>query len=305
MSFADRLNALETRLEEHSVALNAFANRDQNDDPAVGYVPSNGTLAGPSSLLVVTPTETYISTPSQGFAGTDARYAGSEPSQGQPFMPRTTLLQDDELSAMIMPIAHSTKTADLLLVEKTKSLIGGFPPDVFLDAEASRYVPKELSLSNEPIQLEELPQLEFDGVYPLVEIYFSTFHVETPVLDHADFLASFRRILSMGLDMSSDSALCLIVLALGSVAAENLLTGSSNLSTWVPGAKYIGPALQIITKEYLTTFGTELTLPLALFLASKYFGYLLRPLQSWRLAHMASTNIQQLFSRYVRPASLH
>lgn len=141
--------------------------------------------------------------------------------------------------------------------------------------------------------------LDEASTYPLVEAYFKHVHVEMPILDKDQFSGLYDHHIRAGLSVDCDSALCLAVLALGSAALEQVDPTKSSSPYWVPGADFISPALQILMNEYLLSFCPTITLPQSLILISKYFGFLLRPLQSWKLIHMASTSIQYLNSRLV------
>lgn len=199
---------------------------------------------------------------------------------------------------MSIPIGHTTTTEYMLHMNKMKFLFGDFPPDLFIRAESKREIPYQLSFVPGTITESQLPALDELSCYPLVEAYFRHVHIEMPILDKSQFLDIYHRHVQNGLKVDCESALCLAVLALGSAAIEQVDPQKSRSPHWVPGADHISPALQILMNEYLLSFCPTITLPQSLILVSKYFGFLLRPLQSWKLIHMASTSIQYLNSRY-------
>jgi hypothetical protein len=206
---------------------------------------------------------------------------------------------EHDIPPMSIPIGHTTTTEYMLHMNKMKALFGEFPPDLFIRAESNRQIPYQLSFVPGTITESQLPALDELSSYPLVEAYFRHVHVEMPILDKPQFLEIYHHHVRAGLRVDCDSALCLAVLALGSAALEQVDPTKSRSPHWVPGADYISPALQILMNEYLLSFCPTITLPQSLILVSKYFGFLLRPLQSWKLIHMASTSIQYLNSRYV------
>ncbi|KAJ5349289.1 transcriptional regulator family: Fungal Specific TF [Penicillium brevicompactum] len=204
---------------------------------------------------------------------------------------------EHDIPPMSIPTGHTTTTEYMLHMNKVKTLFGEFPPDLFIRAESNRHMPPQLSFVPGTINTEQLPILDEGNTYPLVEAYFKYVHIEMPILDKDQFLALYDRHIRSGLKVDCDSALCLAVLALGSAALEQTDPTKSVSAYWVPGGDYISPALQILMNEYLLSFCPTITLPQSLILISKYFGFLLRPLQSWKLIHMASTSIQYLNSR--------
>ncbi|KAJ5169883.1 uncharacterized protein N7500_002666 [Penicillium coprophilum] len=213
--------------------------------------------------------------------------------------PSSFIPPEHDIPPMSIPIGHTTTTEYMLHMNKVKTLFGEFPPDLFIRAESKRHMPHQLSFVPGTITASQLPVLDEASTYLLVEAYFQHVHVEMPILDRDQFLGHYDHHIRAGLSVDCDSALCLAVLALGSAALEQTDPTKSSSPYWVPGAEFISPALQILMNEYLLSFCPTITLPQSLILISKYFGFLLRPLQSWKLIHMASTSIQYLNSRYV------
>lgn len=207
---------------------------------------------------------------------------------------------DVDIPPMSIPIGHTTTTANLLRMDQVKALLGEFPLELFISTESRRTVPPELSFSPHSVAEYELPRIDGVSTRSQVEAYFSLVHVEIPFLDRFKFLELYESLLVSGLQNNCESALCMVVFALGSAATEELDARSSHAAFWAPGAKYISSALQILIRESMLSLGTEVALPQGLVLASKYFGYLLRPLQSWKMIHMASTSIQYIYDRYVK-----
>lgn len=86
--------------------------------------------------------------------------------------------------------------------------------------------------------------------------------------------------------------LVFVVLALGAIAQVSSFRDVSEDAP--PGIDFFEPALRHLVHEWPMFSGADIVLPQAMYLASLYFGYLSRPLQTWRLVHMASTSTQQI-----------
>ncbi|PWY94526.1 hypothetical protein BO94DRAFT_581917 [Aspergillus sclerotioniger CBS 115572] len=209
----------------------------------------------------------------------------------------TTDLSSLDIPPMNIPFGHTTTTEDLLRMDIVQDLIGEFPPDLFISTEASREVPPELSFSPREFARDHLPTIEEPETDLLVKAFFNLVHPEIPMIDECDFRKLYRSVLEHGLQDNCDSALCLIVFALGSAVTEHCDAAMPDPVFMVPGSRFLSPALQIVIRESLVSFNLGLALPQALILASKYFGYLLRPLQSWKMIHLASTSIQYIYER--------
>lgn len=199
----------------------------------------------------------------------------------------------DSRSAMTIPIGHSTTTGSLLHMPQTSVLIGHYPQDLFLRVEQKRFLPRELSLGSMSSFSAPVVSLDRAVTDPLVHAYFSSVHPKHPVLDKKDFWQMYNMCSSIPSDnRSPEYALCLITLALAEVA---LSQPDVSVRSWTPGLTYFAPALQIVVQSSLISFGSGLVLPQCLFLAALYYSYLARPLWAWKLAHMASTNLQHLW----------
>ncbi|KAI1831038.1 transcriptional regulator family: Fungal Specific TF [Penicillium roqueforti] len=204
------------------------------------------------------------------------------------------------------PQTGETRSGDFTLPPSSENERADFShPSTMLISSPSRPNPADISQLISTITASQLPILNEASTYPLVEAYFKHVHVEMPILDKDQFLGLYDHHIRAGLSVDCDSALCLAVLALGSAALEQVDPIKSKSPYWVPGADFISPALQILMNEYLLSFCPTITLPQSLILISKYFGFLLRPLQSWKLVHMASTSIQYLNSRSQASADNH
>lgn len=197
-------------------------------------------------------------------------------------------------STMAIPLSHSTTTSNLLQSGPVKAFLGEYSPNIFLHIETCRPVPYPLSLNLATPGQTQLPVLFREETDILIRVFFESVNRLHPVLDQALFYALYADALDKGLYPNLHSALILVVLALASAAND---TPEPRSSSWMPGVRFFTPALDILLREGLQSVGTNQVLSQALYLAALYYGYLARPLQAWRLVHMASTEVQHYWSR--------
>ncbi|KAJ0343848.1 hypothetical protein COL154_008912 [Colletotrichum chrysophilum] len=190
---------------------------------------------------------------------------------------------------MAIPMSHSTTTGSLLQSRSAKALLGDYPSDVFLRVESKRTLPEPLSLT--PILLSQIvfPDIDAEEASSLVENFFDLVNPQHPILDRDDFEHIYRDVVGNPLQADLRAALVLVVLALGRAAVD---TPDLTRDGWLPGVDMFTPALQVLLGTWFNSFGDTILLPQGLYLAALYYSYLSRPLQAWRLVHMASTSIQ-------------
>lgn len=197
---------------------------------------------------------------------------------------------------MDIPLSHSSTTGNLLRSAPAKALLGHYPPDLFLHIELRRPVPEGLRLNATPASQIDIPLVSPNETDHLVRNYFQLVHRFHPILDQRAFYELYDRVLDRGPQPDLPSALVLVVLALGTVAAE---TPNRMDACWSPGIRFFTPAVRLLLTESLGSFGGDPLLPQALYLAALYYSYLSRPLLAWRLVHMASTDVQHYWIRYI------
>ncbi|RSM14444.1 hypothetical protein CDV31_005461 [Fusarium ambrosium] len=197
-------------------------------------------------------------------------------------------------TTMDIPLSHSSTTGNLLRSAPAKALLGHYPADLFLHIELRRPIPDSLQLIPVPTNQINLPTLQPDETDVLIQNFFRLVHHFHPILDQRAFHDLYNRTIDDGLRPDLASALVLVVLALGAVAAA-----TPNLSepSWHPGIQYFTPAVRLLLAESLCSFGGNPILPQALYLAALYYSYISRPLLAWRLVHMASTDVQHYWIR--------
>ncbi|KAL5355640.1 putative C6 finger domain protein [Aspergillus floccosus] len=190
------------------------------------------------------------------------------------------------LPPLTIPVKHKTSSTFLLTLPPVKSLVGDYPTDLFFRLESRCPLPPQLSLDQWPSPIP----LDIERDDDLVSVFFSLVHPNHPILDRQDFERIYEKFVETGPDYNLESILCLVVLALGAVA-----TAPPNPQTFQespPGMHYIQHAMPTLISLSAWSFPSSILLPQALVLASVYFAYIVRPLQSWRLMHAASTILQ-------------
>jgi hypothetical protein len=201
---------------------------------------------------------------------------------------------DSTSAAMTIPIAHSTTTGDLLRSESIRLLVGDYPPFALSRVEVKRNVPERLSLGEAGKHSRAgLPDVSRWQTRQLIEAYFNLVGTQHPVLDRSEFMLVYDKVVAEGiLAITHSVCLVFVVLALGAIAQVSSFRDVSEDAP--PGIDFFEPALRHLVNEWPMFFGADIVLPQAMYLASLYFGYLSRPLQTWRLVHMASTSTQQI-----------
>lgn len=197
------------------------------------------------------------------------------------------------LPALDIPVKHKTSSSYLLGMPAMKALVGEYPKDLFFRLESKNVLPPELSfetLPRTPPQLYITQQMSDH----LVATFFTTAHANYPILDEASFRELYYVFLENGVDSTVESALCLVVFALATVATASPETFSAS----PPGMEYIQRAMPTLLSLSSWSFTHSIVLAQALVLASVYFAYIVRPLQSWRLIYSASTILQFKLSGY-------
>lgn len=208
-------------------------------------------------------------------------------------------IQDNaSLPPLDIPVKHKTSSSYLLRMPAMRALVGEYPEDLFFLLESKNTLPRELSFEALPKTPPKLHITREMADY-LVATFFATAHTNHPILDEASFRELYQTFLENGVDSSVESALCLVVFALAAVATAS--PESSNFSVSPPGMEYIQHAMPTILSLSSWSFNYSIVLAQALVLASVYFAYIVRPLQSWRLIYSASTILQFRLSGYNIP----
>ncbi|CAM1504555.1 Fc.00g021460.m01.CDS01 [Cosmosporella sp. VM-42] len=218
---------------------------------------------------------------------------GIQNSVGMPFAPWSfTGLETSDLPnlpPLTIPVQHKTSSSYLLSLPAMKALIGEYPTDLFFLLESRNHLPPELSFEQWPASRPSV-EVRRDFADDLVSKFFSTAHNNHPILDHAEFQDIYSQFWENGPDSSIESALCMVIFALGTVASSTPDPDRFHASP--PGMQYMQHAMPTLISLSSWSFSYTLLLPQALVLASVYFAYIVRPLQSWRLIYSASSILQ-------------
>lgn len=203
---------------------------------------------------------------------------------------------------LTIPAKHNTSSNYLLTLPEMKALVGEYPPNIFFTLESRNLLPPELSF-NGLLSPVPPPLIDRDVTDYHVSVFFTVVHPSHPILDPDVFASVYDSFLERGADNSIESALCLVVIALG---ASAISSDSPDIhSNHPPGMQYMQAALPILMSLSEWTFEWHIFLPQALVLASVYFAYIARPLHSWRLVYSACTIIQFKISRSIIPHPMH
>ena len=208
---------------------------------------------------------------------------------------------DPELAPLTIPVGHKTSSNYLLRLPPMQQLIGEYPPDLFFLLESRNPLPPDLPAHPSPRPSNPLTAAELDRevLDCLVSAYFAEAYHCHPILDRDEF----HRIYHTFLDnyyadpWSIESVLCLVVFAMG--AATLAPPGALGFHDNPPGMAYMQAALPTLISMSSWSVSYSLLLPQALVLASVYFAYITRPLQSWRLVYSASSLLQFKLCRCV------
>lgn len=292
-TIANRLEEAGSLLEEHVNAIAAFI-------PQLQGVPYHFTASSqhdsPGQMTVATPADT-----TRGSLPLNNAVPSNSSASGDSCSP--SFLSSEDLPVLTIPVRHSTTTGSLLTHHAAQALLGSFPADMFYRIEARRSLPSPLSIQLVCAEKLVFPAIDHHYTNVLVEEYFSYVHPQHPLVELEAFMSLYHLMLREGPRDTLESALCFVVLALGQAASES--PDFQNLSPdWCPGTEYFSCALQIFLRHFHSSFGTSLLLPQGLYLCAVYYGFLARPLQSWKLVHMASTNLQHLWIQSVSPPGM-
>ncbi|KAL4930340.1 uncharacterized protein BDV17DRAFT_259428 [Aspergillus undulatus] len=199
--------------------------------------------------------------------------------------PETTPKDNSTIPLFNIPFGHRATTSSLLVLPQVRTLVGEFPQDTFFRLEARRP-----SLND--ISFDDLPLIHRASSHELLERFFALVYPYHPLFEREDFMAQYHIMLDRGLRRDEGSAVILVVLALGAIASEARPEGGKS-EYEMPGFLYFNTACQLLVTSWTNSFGGNIVLTQGLVLCALYLLYLMRPLQAWRLIHMASTSIQQ------------
>lgn len=196
------------------------------------------------------------------------------------------------LPPLTIPQRHQTSTNHLLSFTQIKKLIGEYPDNFFFRLETRSLAGDFQNKNRRPKVNPE--KLETD---PLVESFFSKAHTCHPILNREHFMLVYDKAALSGYQNTVETALCFVVFALGSISGCHNTSWSSSCDIkQAPGLKFLEAALEILIPASAWHCGSDIAFPQGLLFAGLYFSYLAKSLHSWKLVHMASTQIQTVAS---------
>lgn len=193
------------------------------------------------------------------------------------------------LPPLTIPVKHKTSSTYLLTLPLVRALIGEYPTDLFFKFEL-RSCHSPLFTLERCLLPSTSVDIQREVADHLVSVFFSIVHPNHPILDPKGFKQYYERFLDTTPDHSPESTLCMVVLALGAVAIAT--PDPETFKTSPPGMEYIQYSMPTLISLSAWSFSSSMVATQALVLASVYFAYIVRPLQSWRLIHSASTILQ-------------
>ncbi|QSS56559.1 GAL4-like Zn2Cys6 binuclear cluster DNA-binding domain, conidia-enriched transcript [Histoplasma capsulatum var. duboisii H88] len=293
-----RLDRIESLLKSHSEAIAAISQQQQVLDALCSPQEILDAQAVPTDAIIIEPPipdpsrvdRLNLTSPLSNTHSSPSSIAGVSPEFNTAQVGRSANL----FAPFTAPPKHQTSPVySLLKLPVIRSLVGELPEDHFFSIE-SRHVPP--APSTWILSQAELPDIEREVTDRLVDTFFSDIHPCHPILDRDAFFAMYENVMSDGLGLGLHSAFCLVVFALGAVASEAAAVDPQE-QYWEPALKYLQPALKILMAESVFSFGTDLQFVQALIFGGICFAYMAKPLHSWKLIHMASTDVQLLLSR--------
>ncbi|CAM1509879.1 Fc.00g002140.m01.CDS01 [Cosmosporella sp. VM-42] len=200
----------------------------------------------------------------------------------------------DETPPLTIPLGHQTSTSNLLVLPQLKCLIGDYPDEFNFRVEDRR--PRSAASRSilAPLhQAEDTPFIDKEVADVYLESYLNLEYPFHPFIDRGEIIIAYEEIMNRGLGLDVQSALIFSMLGIGATAADPIDRNAETHS----GDYLIQQALRILYASWTLSFSGDLVVAQGLVLCALYFSYTVEPLMGWRLIHMASTNIQQILAR--------
>ncbi|VUC29171.1 unnamed protein product [Clonostachys rosea] len=188
-------------------------------------------------------------------------------------MEHPTDLDDTPLT---IPVGHQTTTGSLFSLTSLRPLLGEYPEDFMMQIELRRV----LKFGGRRTQSfeEELSFLDLsrESNEALMDAFFFYIYPNFPVLTPDIFRSIYEKVMEHGFHRDAESALCLIVLALGKFATN--LSSPSNTETQddLNGMQYFSIAYEIAVVEWGASLGADVILPSALVHGAIYLFHMVR-----------------------------
>ena len=190
-----------------------------------------------------------------------------------------------------MPKAHTTPALHLLQWPVIKELVSRpCDPQVLLQLEMSR----------EPLDLSFQISLDLSNIGPYVEAFFERVNTWYACVNPYMWHTYYRNACNAGFRSGPESAIVLLVIALGQAAHSGQSISRLSNQQRQPGMMYFAAAWNLLPS--LMTRNDLLSAQCHI-LASAYLLYLVRPLEAWNLLYNTSMKLQLLLSSqgYIPP----
>lgn len=196
----------------------------------------------------------------------------------------------------IIPFGHRTASTSLFAFPQIRNMIGDYPENTFLRIESQRTFNDVLENASPISELLRSIDHRRETTEALVTQFFSHVHPHLPILDYDTFLPTYESFIRHGAHNNSETALCMMVLALGRLSSNINQTQDLEADSGKTGEDFFHVASRMIFREWSFTIIPKISLVTGLVYGALYLCYLTQPLQAWRYIHMASTSLQTIAS---------
>lgn len=202
-----------------------------------------------------------------------------------------TFEADAEPPPWTIPLGHQTSTSSLLNVAELRKLLGEYPPEFFYRVESCRSGGGLFGESR--VDIFKMPDIVEATMRRLINQFLDTVHSIYPIFDSEAFQHFYDKKIATGLQFDIESAIILVSMALGDLRARapepNSVVHGHDL-----GFECFQIAVSIFMSAWVSSHADNLSLCQGLVLCAIYLATSVRPLEAWKLIHMASTTVQQI-----------
>lgn len=202
-----------------------------------------------------------------------------------------TLEADAEPPPWTIPLGHHTSTSSLLEVTELQKLLGEYPPEFFYRIESGRSGGSMFGQFR--MDISTMPDIDNTSMKRLVNQFLDTVHSNYPIFDVEAFEQFSDQRIATGLQFDIDSAIILVSMALGDLRARKP-EPSSAIHGHDFGFQCFQIAVGVFMSAWVSSHAHNLSLCQGLVLCAIYLATSVRPLEAWKLIHMASTTVQQI-----------
>ncbi|OQV03346.1 Fungal specific transcription factor domain-containing protein [Cladophialophora immunda] len=230
-----------------------------------------------------------------------SQFSFGEEGTGQQFR---TFEADAEPPPWTIPLGHQTSTSSLLKVAELQKLLGEYPAEFFYRVESRRSGGGFFGESR--VDISKMPDIDTASVRRLINQFLDTVHSIYPIFEVEAFQQFCDKRIITGLQFDIESAILLVSMALGDLRSR-APAPSTAVHGHELGSQCFQIAVSIFMSAWVSSHADNLSLCQGLVLCAIYLATSVRPLEAWKLIHMASTTVQQirLNSETIAPESPH